>query len=67
MRDTKQIGLGSRWLLMAIGLVMSIGLFGSSLFAHVVGLAGVVLVVSAIGLVELAMALWYRWQRAAAD
>jgi hypothetical protein len=55
MHDSKQIGLGGRWLLIAIGVVMSIGLFGAGLFAHVVGIAGVALVVSAIGLVELAM------------
>lgn len=62
MRDNKQIGLGGRWLLIAIGAVMSTGLFGSSLFAHAVGLVGVALVAAAIGLVELAMALWYRWR-----
>ena len=52
---------------MAIGFVMSYGLFGSSVVARVAGLAGVVLFAAAIGLVEFVMALWYRWQRPAAD
>ena len=67
MHDSKQMDLAGRWTLMAIGLVMSYGLFGSSVVARVVGLAGVVLFAAAIGLVELVMALWYRWQRSPAD
>jgi len=67
MRDSNQIGLGGRWTLMAIGLVMSYGLFGSSLVARVVGLVGIGLFAAAVGLVELVMALWYRSQRRLTD
>lgn len=67
MRDSTQIDLAGRWTLMAFGFVMSYGLFGSSLVARVVGLVGVVLFAAAIGVVELVIALWYRWQRRPAD
>ena len=67
MRGSTEISVAGRWLLMAIGVVMSYGLLGASLVAHVVGLAGVLLFVAAIGLAELATALWYRWQRNPAD
>jgi hypothetical protein len=67
MRDSTGINVTGRWLLMAIGALLSYGLLGSSLFAHLVGFAGVLLFVTAIGLVELAMALVYRWRRSPTD
>lgn len=63
-RGRGEIGLPGRLAIMFIG-VMLIGMFWSdSVIGKVAGVLGVVLFASAFGLVELAMAVWYRTRRA---
>lgn len=63
-RGRGEIGLPGRLAIMFIGVTL-IGMFWSdSVIAKVAGVLGVVLFASAFGLVELAMAAWYRTRRA---
>ena len=63
VRQRDDLGLWRRAVLMVFGLFLSAGLNSSSFFSQLLGLFGLLVFVAALGLVELAMALWYREQR----
>jgi hypothetical protein len=63
VRQRDDLGLWRRSVLMLFGLFLSAGLNSSSLFPQLLGVFGLLVFVAALGLVEWAMALWYREQR----
>ena len=65
VRDRDSLGTVRRFFLMLFGLCLA-GFFASGTpIGFVVGVFGIVVVVAASGLLELAMALWYRALRRA--
>ena len=50
---------------MMLGLVLTSGFCSDSIVGWLIGIVGVLVFLAAFGVVELAMALWYRWQRRA--
>ena len=62
-RGQDEIGLVGRLAVILLGMMLLAGLWSDNVIGVVVGVIGLALVASAIGLVELAMALWYRSPR----
>jgi hypothetical protein len=50
---------------MMLGLVLTSGFSSDSVVGRVIGIVGVLVFLTAFGVIELAMALWYRWRRRA--
>lgn len=62
-RKDAEIGLLGRLAIVALGFALIDGFRSDSFGGWIAGAVGVVLVVAAIGLVEVVMALWYRAHR----
>jgi hypothetical protein len=48
---------------MALGVALMSGFSSDTVVGWLIGIVGVLVFVTALGMVELAMALWYRWRR----
>ena len=62
-RERDEIGYVGRLAVSLLGMMLLGGLWSDDVVGVVVGLIGLALVACATGLVELAMALWYRASR----
>jgi hypothetical protein len=58
-----EIGLFRRFVVMVLGVELWGNSFGNPIVHVTVGLAGLLIFLAAFGVVELAMALWYRAAR----
>jgi hypothetical protein len=58
-----EIGLFRRFVVMLLGLELCGNAFGNPIVHATVGLAGLLIFLAALGVVELAMAVWYRSER----
>ena len=65
MKDRGDLGMFRRFFLMLFGLWLASAFNEGTALKFVVGVFGVVVFVAASGLLELAMALWYRGRRRA--
>ena len=65
MKDRSDLGTFRRFFLMLFGLWLASSFNKGTPLGFVVGVFGVVVFVAASGLLELAMALWYRSRRRA--
>ena len=63
MKERDDLGTWRRFALALFGLFLMGQLDRGNAFAKVVGVFGIAVIVAACGLVELAMALWYRARR----
>ena len=62
-RSNREIGLLGRLAVVAAGLMFMSGFQSGSVVGWINGLVGVALVAAASGVVEVAMAIWYRARR----
>jgi hypothetical protein len=62
-RRDDEIGVVGRLALSVLGLFLLGGLWSNDLIGLALGVIGLALLVAATGLVELAVALWYRHSR----